>query len=281
MKSHTSPGQSQLCQTRKFSQLILGDHEQLIHDFNVRAIRYFDVSILQQDQIVQQQAQVDKEEGFGYRELNLDPDQNDQDCGMTIYLCSRSLVIENKNVHSKSLSKYMLSDIIGDLQHGSDLNILKMKVSKIVEVPIEKNIPRPYLSHEAKDATAIQLGYDKDPPYFELFFDVEHQDIMQIIEAITVLRAEAKKDRLFENNLSSLIYQRFSFAEHLQNPKFDLSNLKANDDATLIQSRVNLISPLMTIDGTVCIAKQRVYFQPVHPTTFDKPALNLRIERVT
>ena len=157
-----------------------------------------------------------------------------------------------------------------------------MKFKRIIEVPSNKGVQGPYLHHKASDIKDVQkiLGYEKDPIYFELFFDVEHQDVQQIMKAIQIMRDEAAKDFLFENRLNELIYKHFTFAQHLNNPQFEQSNMEANDSEILTQKRVKLIAPLLSIDGIVCITSKRVYFQPVHDNILNEKVLSLEIKNL-
>ena len=86
----------------------------------------------------------------------------------------------------------MFADIIGDMDVDGQVNLLKMKFERIIEVPSNRGVQGPYLHHNAKEIKNMQkiLGYEKDPAYFELFFDVEHQDVSQIMKAVQILKDE-------------------------------------------------------------------------------------------
>jgi hypothetical protein len=61
--------------------------------------------------------------------------------------------------------------------------------------------------------------------------------------------------------------------------KFDKTRVKNMVSAGLLsgeQIKVKFIEPLSSSDGLVYVTSERIYFQPAHPSLFDKPVMNIK-----
>ena len=50
----------------------------------------------------------------------------------------------------------MFADILGELDIDEQINLLKLRFTRIVEVPQNKGVQGPYLQHNAKDIGNMQ-----------------------------------------------------------------------------------------------------------------------------
>lgn len=61
--------------------------------------------------------------------------------------------------------------------------------------------------------------------------------------------------------------------------KFDKTRIKNIGDTGLLPSeeiKVKFIQPLSSSDGLVYVTSERIYFQPAHPSLFEKPVINIK-----
>ena len=65
-----------------------------------------------------------------------------------MHLSSRSLILQITNDKSQPMYKYLLKYFKDDMSIDVDTGLLTIQLSKIVEIPVNSVVPKPYIIHQ-------------------------------------------------------------------------------------------------------------------------------------
>lgn len=82
-----------------------------------------------------------------------------------------------------------------------------------------------------------------------------------------------------ESNIDGFIFQKYKFCQNVASMKFDKTRIKNIENAGLLtgeQIKVKFVEPLSSSEGLIYVTSERIYFQPAHPSLFEKPVMNIK-----
>ena len=108
----------------------------------------------------------------------------------TIHFCSRSVILEFPKEPSLPIYKYHLRYFDREPNFNANfnknnINALPMTIvtNRVIEVPINSKIPKPYVLHDAKEnADALIEKYNE--PFYVLSMNIDFHNISEFFSAI-------------------------------------------------------------------------------------------------
>lgn len=195
---------------------------------------------------------------------------------LTIHFCSRSIILEFTKDPSLPLYKYHIRYMTTQPQfdvnfNRSDPQVLPflIRADRVIEVPINSKIPRPYVIHNSKDFTE-NLQELQGKQAFDLRINIEFHDVAEFFNALRdIYMLYQQRSSSYEDNLEELIFKHYIFAKHAINQQFNKTWLKKLSEKCVIpggrELKIKYILPLVSVDGLLYISDERVYMQPIHP----------------
>lgn len=126
-----------------------------------------------------------------------------------LHFSSRSVIVEILKDNNQPLYKYLLRNFAKEpsfdqsFQKGADKNALPMKAysKRIVEVPIQSKVPKPYVQHEAAQTQNL------DTESFELSINIEFHEVKEFFNSLRdVYFLYQQKGNSYEDNLDAFIF---------------------------------------------------------------------------
>lgn len=120
-----------------------------------------------------------------------------------LHFCSRSIILDLSKNQNKPMYKYLLKYFLKEPTHMGNAQVLPMVIqcSRIVEVPINSVTPKPYVMHNAKQLSGLELEY------FEIAINIDFYELSEFFNALRDLFFLYKqKGHSYEQHLDELIF---------------------------------------------------------------------------
>mmetsp|Transcript_8665 Transcript_8665/g.14688 ORF Transcript_8665/g.14688 Transcript_8665/m.14688 type:complete len:512 (+) Transcript_8665:279-1814(+) len=155
---------------------------------------------------------------------------------------------------------------------------LKVVSSRIIEIPVYLQAPKPYILHNAKDEGEGVAGQG-----YQAEMRIDFHDISDFFNALRdVYHLFNQHGSQYEDQLDVFIFQHYDFARHVRDAQFDTTRLKKFSEKKMLpqELKIKFIMPLVSVDGLLYLTDERVYMQPLHPQILGKAVLNLKIPNI-
>ncbi|XP_053571863.1 protein FAN [Bombina bombina] len=196
------------------------------------------------------------------------PGKHDRKICGSLKICSKSLIFEPEEI-SEPIIKISLRDCmkIQELKQGEDELLLTNETHKKFFVEFnqvylikEQNIVAPYKIQRGNNMYIFQLG--------------DSRKIDDVLQTLLQLQRASRLEKLGDQTamITAILQSR------LARTSFDKNSFQSISETLNMECEAEMVTPLVTNPGHVCVTDKRLYFQPLN--SYPKPVVFINLHDI-